>query len=79
LFPALPDNGGKLVYSSSPSTNPGADNLRNTTISGLIPFTWYEFRVVTYTAQVSGDTASNWTRQRTAEAGKVLKFVWTVP
>ncbi len=75
LFPALPDNGGKLVYSSSPSTNPGADNLRNTTISGLIPFTWYEFRVVTYTAQVSGDTASNWTRQRTAEAGKVLKFV----
>ena len=72
LFPALPDDRGKLVYSSAPSTNPGASNLRNTTVTGLAPFTWYEFRVVTYTAEVSGDTASNWTKQRTAEAGKVL-------
>jgi hypothetical protein len=72
LFPALPDDRGKSVYTSSPSTNPGASNLRNATITGLVPFTWYEFRVVTYTAEVSGDTASNWTKQRTAEAGKVL-------
>ncbi|XP_028396319.1 LOW QUALITY PROTEIN: usherin-like [Dendronephthya gigantea] len=68
LFPSHPDNRGKVAYRSHPLENPGADNLRNTTIRGLIPFTWYEFQVVSYTAQVAGDTASNWTRGRTAEA-----------
>ena len=70
LLRAHSDSNGEIVYSSSPSANPGADNLRNTTITGLVPFTWYEFRVVTFTSQVGGDTASNWTSQRTAEAGK---------
>ena len=67
--PSLPGDSGRSVHRSFPSANPGASDLRNTTDAGLIPFTSYEYRVVTHTAQVSGDTASNWTRQRTAEAG----------
>lgn len=75
VFPALPGDGWSVEYSSSPSVNPGAENLRNTTVTGLKPFTLYELRVVTFTADVSGDTASNWTIQRTAEAGKGLDCV----
>ena len=71
-----PDNSATMVHHSSPSVNPGASDLRNTTDTGLVPFTWYEYRVRTYTAQVSGDTASNWTRQRTAEAGKVQNMFY---
>lgn len=42
-------------------------NIRNFTVPGLVPFTFYEFRVVSYTAQVEGSTSSNWTRIRTLE------------
>ena len=42
---------------------------RNYTVTSLQPYTLYEFRVVCYTAQVKGSTASNWTRVRTLEGG----------
>ena len=42
---------------------------RNYTVRGLEPYTEYDFRVVSYTAQVSGSTSSNWTRARTLAAG----------
>ena len=42
---------------------------RNYTVTGLRPYTEYEFRVVSYTSQVKGDTSSSWTRTRTLENG----------
>lgn len=39
-------------------------------VTGLLPYTEYEFRIVSYTTQVKGSTPSNWTRVRTAEGGK---------
>lgn len=42
---------------------------RNFTVTSLQPYTVYEFRVVCFTAQVKGSTASNWTRIRTLEGG----------
>ncbi|XP_048585709.1 usherin isoform X2 [Nematostella vectensis] len=56
---------GTLKFKLYPQNNP--EDPRNTSVSGLTPFTEYEFRVVTYTAPTSGDTSSEWRRQRTAE------------
>ena len=42
------------------------------TVNGLLPFTEYEFRIVSYTTQVKGSTASNWTRTKTFEGGLCL-------
>ena len=41
----------------------------NFTVTGLRPFTEYEFRVVSYTSQVKGDTSSLWSKIRTLESG----------
>ena len=60
---------GTLKYTSSPAHDPDPSKFRNTTVDGLTPFTEYEFQVKTYTADVSGDTSSNWTRHRTGEGG----------
>ena len=61
---------GRQIYVSSPAHDPDPSRFRNATVAGLTPFTWYEFRVRTYTADVSGDTASNWTRHRSGEGSK---------
>lgn len=65
---------------SSPFTGEGntvgvqlKPNHRSLAVNGLQPYTEYEFRVVSYTAQVSGSTSSKWTKCRTSEGGKVLK------
>ncbi|XP_066923568.1 usherin-like [Clytia hemisphaerica] len=36
-------------------------------VTGLLPYTEYELRIVAYTTQVKGSTTSNWTRIRTLE------------
>ena len=42
---------------------------RNFTVTRLRPYTEYEFRVVSYTSPVRGDTSSTWARTRTLENG----------
>ena len=71
-----------LYMRLSPFTDPGTTQgvklnplQRNYTVSGLRPYTFYEFRVVSYTAQVSGDTSSTWTRLRTLENGKLCRYL----
>ena len=65
-----------LFMRQSPFNNAGATQAtklnplqRNFTVTGLRPYTEYEFRVVSYTSQVKGDTSSTWTRTRTLENG----------
>eukprot|EP00794_Sanderia_malayensis_P020024 gene20024-21985_t len=76
--PAQP-NGVILFYDlfmrTSPFSSSGTNQAtklnpedRNYTVTGLTPYTSYEFRVVSYTSQVSGDTSSTWTRIRTQES-----------
>lgn len=64
---------------ASPFSGPGIAlrpnspvDVRNITASGLLPYTEYEFRVVAYTSEISGDTSSLWRRIRTAEGGKCM-------
>ena len=38
-------------------------------VTGLLPYTEYEFRIISQTSQVKGSTSSNWTRIRTLEGG----------
>ncbi|KAK3721659.1 hypothetical protein QZH41_003681 [Actinostola sp. cb2023] len=52
---------GNAITPSSPV------DVRNMTVTKLVPYTLYEFRVVSYTAEVNGDTSSAWKRVRTAE------------
>ena len=66
-----------LFMRHSPFSGPGTTQAtklnptqRNFTVHGLRPYTEYEFRVVSYTSQVKGDTTSTWTRVRTLENGK---------
>lgn len=54
-------------------------NHRSHAVNGLQPYMEYEFRVVSYTAQVSGSTSSNWTRVRTSEGGKIGKLHFGSP
>ena len=61
---------GRLIYSSSPEHDSSSLNFRRANVTGLTPNTEYEFRVRTFTAQVQGDRASNWTRHRTADGSK---------
>ena len=50
---------------------------RTISVTGLLPYTEYEFRIVSQTTQVEGSTSSNWTRIRTMEGGKmVLVFMF---
>ena len=49
-------------------------NIRNYTATGLLPYTLYEFRVVSYTSQVKGSTSSTWTRIRTFEGSRLLLY-----
>ncbi len=83
--PAQP-NGVILFYDlfmrQSPFTGSGTTQAlklnplhRNYTVTGLTPYTLYEFRVVSYTAQVSGDTSSSWTRVRTQENSKYTTII----
>lgn len=60
--------GGQAIKPDSPV------DVRNTTVPNLVPYTLYEFRVVAFTAEVNGDTASAWKRIRTAEGGKFKIF-----
>ena len=61
---------GALKYNSNPAHDSNPLNFRRTNVTGLQPFTEYEFRVRTFTAQVRGDRASAWTRHRTGEGSK---------
>lgn len=63
-------SGGVLKFNSNPAHDSDHLNFRKTNVTGLIPFTEYEFMVRTYTAQVRGDRASQWTRHKTGEGGK---------
>ena len=60
----VPKIGGDIVFNTLNTAN------RNYTVTSLKPYTLYEFRVICYTAQVKGSTASNWTTVRTLEGGK---------
>ena len=86
--PAQP-NGRLLFYDlyvrGAPFSDAGrtvAVNLnpqaRNYTVTGLRPYTLYEFRVRSYTSQVKGDTDSNWTRIRTLQSGKKHNFQFSL-
>lgn len=61
---------GTRIYESSPAHDSNPLNFRRTNFTGLAPYTEYEFRVRTFTAQVNGDRASEWTRHRTGEGSK---------
>ena len=61
---------GTLKYNSNPAHDSNPVHFRKTNVTGLQPFTEYEFRVITTTAQVSGDRASDWTRHRTGEGSE---------
>ena len=85
--PARP-NGVILFYDlfmrQSPFTGSGTTQAlkldplnRNYIVTGLVPYTEYEFRIVSYTAQVSGDTPSTWTRVRTLENGEYFYLMTT--
>ena len=58
-------SGGVLKFNSNP-----AHDSKKTNVTGLMPFTEYEFMVRTFTAQVRGDIASEWTRHKTGEGSK---------
>ena len=45
-------------------------------VTGLLPYTEYEFRIVSQTTQVKGSTSSNWTRIRTLEGGISVYLVY---
>lgn len=66
-----------LFMRQSPFAGPGTTQAtklnptqRNFTVHDLRPYTEYEFRVVSYTSQVKGDTTSTWTRVTTLENGE---------
>lgn len=61
---------GVLKYNSNPAHDSNPQNFRKTNVTGLEPFTEYEFRVLTFTAQVRGDRESAWKRHRTGEGSK---------
>ena len=61
---------GTLKYNSNPAHDSDPLNFRRTNVTGLVPYTEYEFRVRTFTAQVSGVRASAWKRNRTGEGSK---------
>ena len=61
---------GSEMYSSSPAHDSDSSTFRKTNVTDLSPFTEYGFRVRTYTADVDGDRASDWTRHRTGEGSK---------
>lgn len=61
---------GTLKYNSNPAHDSNPLNFRRANVTGLVPFTEYEFRVRTFTAQVSGDRASEWKLHRTGEGSK---------
>lgn len=49
-------------------------NIRQYTAGDLKPFTDFEFRVISYTAQVAASAKSDWTRRRTLEASKIINY-----
>ena len=68
-----------LFMRRSPSSDAGTTQgtklnqaQRNFTVTGLRPYTDYDFRVVSYTSQVKGDTSSTWASTRTLENGLIL-------
>jgi len=63
-------SGGVLKFNSSPAHDSDQFNFRKTNVTGLMPFTEYEFMVRAYTVQVRGDRASQWTRHKTGEGSK---------
>lgn len=70
-----------LFMRQSPFTDAGTTQAtklnpsqRNFTVISLRPYTEYEFRVVSYTSQVRGDTTSTWARTRTLEDGRYPFF-----
>lgn len=69
---------GALKFNSNPAHDPTNINFRKTNVTGLVPFTYYEFRVRTFTAQVRGDRASEWTRHRTGEGSKSFQLISTI-
>lgn len=64
------ESDGTMKYNSNPAHDSNSMNFRRTDVTGLAPFTEYEFRVRTFTAQVRGVRASAWTRHRTGEGSK---------
>ena len=66
---------GTLKFNSNPAHDSNHLNVRKTNVTGLIPFTEYEFRVRTFNAKVQGERTSLWTRQRTGEGSKSFGYL----
>ena len=64
---------GVLKFNSNSAHDPNIIIFREANVTGLVPFTVYEFRVRTFVAQVMGDRVSNWTRHRTGEGSKLFQ------